>query len=391
MTAPAHPGPVWRTWTGAHPAPVHAVVALDTDADIAAAVAEATAAGRRVRAVGNGYSWVRAVPDDALVIRQTTTAASRVEIDTARQRAWVPAGMTILQAASTLFAEGWELPNLGGFAGQTIAGAISTATHGTGIGLPALSAAVTAVRLVDGRGDVVELSGGPELQAAQVALGQLGVIVGAQFALHPATWLCRTEQTVGRLDPAWLLADDGVRRDARWFPAAERFVVREWTRAARGAEGAVPAHVALAHAGATAPDPFEVAEHILPAEATARAVSAVEAALSRAGAGPTMPLALRVVAADDAFLSPFHDGAKLALSVAATGDGDPALFGLVHDVLVTYGARPHWAKTHRHTAAELHATYAHLPRFERVRRHFDPDGTFMHPEYQTILRAQGTR
>ncbi|MEV4900307.1 D-arabinono-1,4-lactone oxidase [Citricoccus sp. NPDC055426] len=364
------------------------------ESSVADAVVRAQAEGRQLRAVGTGYSWSEAVGAGAVLVR-TDRLRGVNTADLAAGTAWIAAGTKLHEVCSALWAEGMELPTLGGFSGQTIAGAISTATHGSGRRAACLSAYVQAVRLVDAAGSAVVVDGKrPEaLQAARVGLGLLGVMTEVEVQVRPATWLRIDDSWHAHFDPRWLSADDGIRRAVRWHPLGQdgspgmRFQLREWVPVAEDSVGALPSPAALATGGWEEPQPFAVVEHALPLSGAAEAVEALTSALAReSDALSGMPLALRVVAPDNAFLSPTQGEATMTISAAARStSAGRGLFGLVHAALVSYGARPHWAKEHQYSSETLRDRYSKLSRFETVRQTFDPHGMFLTPAMSDVL------
>lgn len=133
---------------------------------------------RVVRAFGAGHSWSPLVPtSDTLISLDNLKTA--VIVDTAQMCATVPAGTRIKDLIKVLRKNGLEMKNLGSITGQRIAGAISTSTHGTGVKIGNLSTQITAIKLINGLGELRELSRerDPELMSAvRISLGALGII-----------------------------------------------------------------------------------------------------------------------------------------------------------------------------------------------------------------------
>ena len=112
-------------------------------------VERAAAAGQVVRVAGAGHSFNDAVVTDGTLL--SLDAMDRVlDVDRATGRVRVQAGIRLHALSDQLAAHGLALENLGDINVQSIAGAISTGTHGTGAGLPNVAAQVAAVQLVDG-------------------------------------------------------------------------------------------------------------------------------------------------------------------------------------------------------------------------------------------------
>ena len=147
----------WRNWAGNQRTdPARTVGARDTG-DVVDAVKAAARDGLRVKAIGSGHSFTAiAVPDGVAVRAPADPALLRVD---ATGLATVPAGMTLRALNPLLWARGWALPNLGDIDVQTVAGAISTGTHGTGAALGGpRRPRCAALELVTADGSVVHCS-----------------------------------------------------------------------------------------------------------------------------------------------------------------------------------------------------------------------------------------
>ena len=121
----------WRNWAGNQQAVAADVLTPGSVDEVAAAVKDASAAGRRVKAVGSGHSFTAiAVADDQSDVDLHRLASPVV--GRRRQLVTVQAGMPLYALNAWLAAHGLALPNLGDIDAQTVAGAISTGTHGTG-------------------------------------------------------------------------------------------------------------------------------------------------------------------------------------------------------------------------------------------------------------------
>ena len=213
MTAPRLAG-VWRNWSGEQ-ACVPAVQARPGSvAEVAAEVGRAAEAGRVVRVAGAGHSFTDAVVTDGTLL--SLDALDRVlEVDAGSGLVRVQAGIRLHALSDALARHGLALQNLGDVNVQSLAGAVSTGTHGTGARLPNVSAQVEAVQVVDGHGDVRSLTSGDELRAARVSIGALGVLTELTLRCVPA-------YTLRGVDARMPLADvlsglDGLADGARHF------------------------------------------------------------------------------------------------------------------------------------------------------------------------------
>ena len=146
----------------------------------------------------------------------------------------VEAGITLHDLGEELRSRGLAMENQGDVDPQTLAGAISTATHGTGAGYGNLSSQVVGVRLVDGTGEVRDLRAGDELRAARVSLGALGAISAVTLRCVPAFTIHRLDEP-RPLDDVLSRFDELVDAHDHW----EAFVM-PYTRA--GADAHLGAH-----------------------------------------------------------------------------------------------------------------------------------------------------
>ena len=144
----------WQNWSGSI-APAQARLENPRDLDaLAKLVRDATGP---VRPVGSGHSWPHLVPNDYLIV-QLDHFNQVGKVDTATKRAWIGAGARLHDVSPQLAEQGYAFRNLGDIDVQTLAGATSTGTHGTGQSLQALHAEITGLRLVTGTGEQMEIS-----------------------------------------------------------------------------------------------------------------------------------------------------------------------------------------------------------------------------------------
>lgn len=424
---------MWRNWAGNQRTdPVRTVAARDAG-DVVDAVRSARRDGLRVTAVGSGHSFTAiAAPLGVAVRAPADPAAVRVD----GELVTVPAGLSLHRLNALLWARGRALPNLGDIDVQTVAGAISTGTHGTGATHRGIAAQVRALDLVTADGALLHCSPSshPEVfSAARVGLGALGVLVGVTLATVPAFRLRAVEET---LPLAAVLADldafmaSGEHVEFYWFPHSDVAVTKRNERVVAGDErGRVPRWVgdellgnagfgAACRIGRAAPalvprlnrflagrmaageyvdrsyrvftSPRRVRflemEYAVPRAALREAFDGVRAAAARHARAVPFPVEVRVAAADDVPLSTAsgRDSAYLAVHVHR-GQPHEAYFGAVEDVMTALDGRPHWGKLHTRTAAHLRALYPGFDAFTALRDHLDPDRRFANPYLDRVL------
>jgi L-gulonolactone oxidase len=398
-----------------------------------AELAEAVARGRAVRVAGAGHSFSGGVVTDGTLL--SLDRLDRVlDVDRGSGLVRAEAGISLHRLVRALHGHGLALPNLGDIDVQSLAGALATGTHGTGVRLGNLSTAVTSMELVlaDGASHVVK--GGDELLAARVGLGALGAVACVTlrcvpaFRLHAVDQPLPLEEVLADLDAhvdgndhfelftfphsPLALTRTNNRSDAR--PSLRRRRL-EWlqdvamdnhafwllNRAARRAPRAIP-HINRAAGRAASKRErvsesfdvfasprlvrFEEMEYALPRARAAEAVRACREILARHPV--SFPIELRFSAGDDALLSPAHgrDTAYVAVHVFE-GMGYEAPFREVEALLRSWDGRPHWGKRSFLAAEELAPRYPRWADFAAIRERLDPAGRFVNPWIAHTLGA----
>jgi FAD/FMN-containing dehydrogenase len=360
------------------------------------------AADRRtpIRAVGAGHSSSSLVATDGLLLslRRLTGMLSH---DRAAHEAVIRPGTTIEAMNRALWRVGLAVPNTGDVDVQTIGGAIATGTHGSGRRLGNLATMLVGGRLVDGRGEVVDFSAehDPELVcAARVSLGALGILTRLRLALVPAYELRRREWCT-TVDGCLAHLDELLERhrnvDFYWYPRSDEVKLRIGDRLEE-ADAAAPPGARLVKdecgpGGEIRPRTrelrFEEMEYALPAEAGPACFLEVRRqVVERHRKEVAWRVLYRVVAPDDAYLSTTHGRPTATISLHHNA-GLPfeQYFDDVEPIFRAHGGRPHWAKKHNLTAAELRPLYPRWGDFARLRAHHDPAGLFLSPALRELL------
>ena len=189
-------GGTWRNWAGNATATPARWATPRTETEISAAVNGAAAAGLRVRALGSGHSFTPAAATDGLAL-DLSGWTGIVAADTRTGVVTVRSGTTLRALNAALDGLGLAMANLGDIDAQTVAGALSTGTHGTGARLGGLATQAEAFGLILADGSPVTCSAAerPELfAAARVGLGALGVISTVTLRCVPAFELAADER-----------------------------------------------------------------------------------------------------------------------------------------------------------------------------------------------------
>ena len=230
---------VWRNWAGTATATPARWCRPRSEAEISAAVKDAASAGLRVRALGSGHSFTAAAATSGVALDLSqwtgiTAADTRTGLVTARS------GTTLRALNAELSGLGLAMANLGDIDAQTLAGALSTGTHGTGARLGGLATQVESLELVLADGSVVSCSATsrPELfAAARIGLGALGVITTVTLRCVPSFTLLADERPVPVeevLEQFDALADANDHFEFYWFPYGRKALVKRNNRLSPG-------------------------------------------------------------------------------------------------------------------------------------------------------------
>jgi L-gulono-1,4-lactone dehydrogenase len=433
--SPASSPRVWRNWARTARATPARWCRPRSEAEISAAVKDAAAAGLRVRALGSGHSFtaVAATSGVALDLSQWTgiTAA-----DTRTGLVTVRSGTTLRSLNAELAGLGLAMANLGDIDAQTLAGALSTGTHGTGARLGGLATQVTSLELVlaDGSLATCSASSRPELfAAARIGLGALGVVTAVTLRCVPSFTLLADERPVPVeevLEQFDALAAANDHFEFYWFPYGRKALVKRNNRlspggsaAAAGAARAMPgwrrfwefevmenaAFGTLCRIGRARPRlipalnrfssaalssrsytdlsyrvfvtprrvRFAESEYAVPRESLGHVITELRRAVPRLADPVMFPVEVRVAAADDIWLSTAY-GRESAYVAIHQYAGLPyrAYFDRFESIVAEVAGRPHWGKLHSLDAGRLGRLYPRYDEFRRVRAEVDPEGRF---------------
>ena len=425
----------WRNWAGNQKASPVSIDAPRSVAELAALVASASEQGQKVKAVGSGHSFTSAAATNGRMIRLENLSGI-LHVDRATCRVTVGAGTRLSELNTLLDAEGLALANLGDIAYQTVAGAISTSTHGTGKALTGLAGQVVAMKLVNGLGEIIECSQSvnPHIfDVARVSVGALGVITEYTLQAVPSFRLRALEQPMRLdvvLDNAHDLASTNDHFEFFWIPHTKWALtkrnnrtedelqplprVKGWIektfmenyafgavcRIGRARPSLIPRlATALPSSGSReyVDQSFKIfasprivrfyeMEHALPVEALVPALKEIRAMVDRKGYLLNFPVEVRFTKGDDVPLSTAYgrDSAYIAVHVYKGMECQP-FFRDVEDILRAYDARPHWGKMHYREADELSKLYPRWDEFITLRNQLDPQRTFSNAYSDTVF------
>ncbi len=428
MTRDSRPSEVgrWRqNWSGHtlfRRARVHEPATVD---EIRAIVAGATGP---VRVVGAGHSFNGLADTDGDLLWLGRLAPTGVQVAPDRRSVTVSAGITYDQLGPALQAEGLALANTASLRHITVAGAVATATHGSGDRLGNLATAVIGLELIAAGGERVELDrerDGDRFPGAVVSLGALGVVTRLTLRVEPTFDVVQHVYAGLAWDALYRHFDEvtGAGYSVSLFPTWQQPVVESvWVkhRLAPGAAASEPPadlfgarlqpqhlptlqndrvrtavnqpgpwHHRLPHFALNAPG---AVGNELQSEYFVARRHAVDAIRAVAAIGPKLAgvigvTELRTVAADDLWLSPAHGADVVAIHFNWWKDWArvSAVLPAVEAALAPFQPIPHWGKLHTLAPAQVAARFPRLADFRRLAAELDPAGTFANGAVRTWL------
>jgi len=410
-----------------------------TNADqLATIVADAAEGGHRVKVVGAGHSFTDIACTDGRLVHLDNYARV-LNLDIPSGLVKVQAGITIARLNVELAQHGLALRNMGDIAYQSIAGAISTSTHGTGAKVGNLPSQVESLEMILADGTTLtcsERADAPSFRAALVGLGALGIVSTVTLRCVPAFRLHNVQQ---RLPLADLLADldrwvDGNDHfEIFFFPHAELALaitnavtdepahpngaVSKWfnsvllenhafglvQRIGRARDGWIPglnrfssklmggtdtideSHRVFANVRLVR---FQEMEYAIPRAGAAAAIGEIRSMIDRLGLRISFPIEVRFGPADDITLSTAHgrDTCYIAVHMFHRTDYQ-TYFREVEAIMNSHQGRPHWGKLHFQTAETLSRVYPKHAEFVAVRDRLDPHGRFTNDYLDRVLGA----
>ncbi|MFD6364383.1 D-arabinono-1,4-lactone oxidase [Streptomyces roseolus] len=429
-------GSPWRNWAGnVTSRPVREVSPASAD-ELAAELRRAARDGLRVKTVGTGHSFTPIAATDGVLVRPDLLTGIR-RIDRAAMTVTVASGTPLKRLNVALAREGLSLTNMGDIMEQTVAGATSTGTHGTGRDSASLAAQICALELVtaDGRTLTCSAERHPEVfAAARIGLGALGVVTAITFAVEPLFLLTAREEPM-RFDRVIAEFDqlhaENEHFEFYWFPHTDNCNTKRNNRSAGPAaplprlggwfedeflsNGVFRAACALGRAvppvipsiarvssralsARTYTDiPYKVfttprrvrfleMEYALPREAATTALRELKAMVERSPLKVSFPVEVRTAPADDIALST-ASGRETAYIAVHLYRGTPhrGYFTAVERIMTAHGGRPHWGKVHTRDADRLAAVYPRFAEFTALRDRLDPERLFANDHLRRVL------
>jgi FAD-linked oxidoreductase len=428
----------WQNWGRSESVvPVERVRPVSAD-EVASIVRAARDRGMRVKPVGTSHSFsgIAVAPG----IQLDMSALTGVVRSTGNH---VTLGSgTVLHALPPLLGPlGLALQNMGDIDVQTISGATSTGTHGTGADFGGIATRITGATLVTGGGEILTIDATTNaelLPAVAVGLGALGVLVDLTIECVPsfAMNLVERSEPLEQVLSQWQeRIDDTDHFEFYWFAHTKVAATKTSTRLP-GGSALAPLHpfkrwvddslVSNTLYGATTafqrafPNTtpainrfsaklwgnreftdhshntfaterrvrFREMEYAIPQDRVPEALREIDAMIERSGWTVSFPIEVRAAAADDLWMSTASGRKTGYIAVHRHYRENPTeYFAAVEEIMKAHEGRPHWGKMNTRTAADLAPVYPHFGDFLKVRDRLDPDRVFANPYLERVLGA----
>nr|WP_171500003.1 D-arabinono-1,4-lactone oxidase [Acinetobacter bereziniae] len=384
----------------------------------------------KIRVVGAGHSFTPLVCTDATLL--SLDHFSGVEnVNTALTQANIWSGTRLFNLDQYLEPIHQSLMQQGDIDQQSLAGAVSTGTHGTGLNLHCISAYVEAFELLTASGDILTCSrqDNPNIfEAGRVSLGSLGILTKItmqnkpRYKLKEHVRLCSVKEFFENID-LWKtqhrhiecfafshadqlilktldITDEDIQPRKLSWPSEDALltICCSLTKSFPALNPKLQKLLGVFIKPTTFVDwssqifptpretKFNEMEYQIPIESGMECLEAVLTALKNAKAQTFFPVEFRFVKGDDIWLSPFYRQDSISISVHQYHKQAPnQLFDEIEPIFQHYRGRPHWGKMHNMRASQLQALYPKWDDFMQLRAQLDPTQKFLNPYLEKLF------
>ncbi len=386
----------WSNWSGSVTCRPRRIVQPGSEEEIASLVNQASSRGQTVRVFGSGHSFVPLCASNGLLLSLDNLSGIE-SVDAEQREATIRAGTKLCDLGAPLAQHGLALENQGDIDKQSLAGAISTGTHGTGRALGSISTQAVGMRLITAAGERLECSHDIEanvLQSLGVSLGACGVVTAITlrlvlaYRLHERTWREPIEECLSRLDER-IAATRHF--EFFWYPTTDLAFCKA-LQPTDAPPDPMPEREEerIDHSFRIFPTErnvrFNEMEYAVPYEQGPACFRAIRTLMQQHHPHVTWPVEYRTVAADTIDLSPNHARPTVAISIHQAIELEHrAFFGDAEPIFRAHQGRPHWGKMHSLTAADLAPLYPRWDAFRAVRAALDPQGIFLNEHLRRLF------
>ena len=418
----------WKNWSGNQQCFPATRAAPKSMAELSDIIRHAKGS---IRAVGSGHSFSELVPTDQTLI-SIRNLNGIDSIDQKVQTATIWAGTTLGETGPILSAQQQALFNMPDVDHQTLAGAISTATHGTGRSLHSLSGYVDGLSIMTAAGEELECSRNQNsdlFRAAQVSLGSLGIVtkirmqnrsayrlkreslwlpIGEvlasaesfsksnrhfEFFYFPFTGMALIDtlnitdeaiQAGAELDGNSGIMDLKTARDLlSWSPKLRELIVGGYLKYQANVSRIDQSYAIYANDRNVR---FNEMEYHLPVEHGLSALREVIQTLEKQFPEVFFPIECRYIKGEEAWLSPFYQRDAISIAVHRYFEEDYLpFFKAIEPIFQKYQGRPHWGKVNTFSTQQCAEAYPKWQEFLALRAEYDPGGKFLNPYLKRLF------
>ncbi len=421
-----------KNWAGNltfNPSEIFAPTSVD---EVKQIVMKAKKNKKKVRTRGTGHSWTGLIATDDYFVHLDGLQGV-IEVDKSKKRLKAFAGTKLSLFGEEGFRHQLAMENQGDINKQSIAGATSTGTHGTGITLQSVANQISSMTIINSNGEEVVIDEkSPYYHAARLSLGTLGIISDITFKLADAYKLKENSFAEDFTDSLKFFKDrlkNNRHLEMFYFPVGDwsltkmmnltseeptkkttlhtmnEIVLENWlyTQLNKMAAGtgryklidkimrtfvSPKVHVDWSHRAFPTERSFKFMEmeYNLPVEKFEVVMDEVRAAIKKNNFQTLFPIEIRFVKADPIWLSPAYERDSVYLAVHTyISENYRPYFDCMEEIFQRHEGRPHWGKWHTMSQEKLKKAYPRFGDFTKVRREFDPDGMFLNEHLQEIF------
>jgi FAD-linked oxidoreductase len=406
-----------------------------SNAEVVALIKRAVNSQQRVKVVGSGHSFTGiAVPDEVMVDLKRMNQI--LNVDHANGLITVQAGIVLSDLNAQLELHQLSMPNLGDVTYQTLAGALSTSTHGTGLQRTGLAAQIRSFKIISASGELLFCDpqhNSEVFHCGRVSLGALGVITEVTLNVVPAFnlraveqpmrishvldnfpqlitdndffefyWVPHTKWALTKANNVSTDVIDSPGRFATWYNKMfmENYAFGMLCRVGRLFPRLIPRlatilpssgrveYVNVSHRIFSSKRlvKFYEMEYSIPLDALVPALREVMQMVDDRGFRISFPVEVRCTGSDDIPFSTStgRRSAYIAVHMFKGSEYDE-YFSAVETILRKYEGRPHWGKIHNLNANDISSLYPEYQRFIEVRNQLDPEGVFTNDYLRRVL------
>ncbi len=426
----------WKNWSESFINKPERIFYPRNESDIITLFKECKQNRKKVRVIGAGHSFTPlAVTNGILVSLHHLSGIEKIDYVNKRVTIW--GGTTLIDLGKLLYKHGLSMENLGDINLQTIAGAVSTGTHGSGINFGNLSTQVTKLTMITPNGEKLIISPTENshlFDAARLSLGLLGIITKVEIQVISAHELISVSKrsTINQVLPNLnTLIKSNRHFEFFWFPHTETIqiktlnpkskanqeklkgpskfndmvmengalgLVSEISRVQPNLSKIVSKMIALGvPTGKTVGNSYEMyatprlvkfneMEYSIPAEHMQDAIKDINHTIDKNNFKVHFPLECRYVKSDNLWLSPSYkrDSAYIAVHMYK-GMEYKQYFAKLEEVLKHYEGRPHWGKMHTLNSLDLQGAYPKFNDFLQIRNQLDPDNLLLNSYLEDLF------